>query len=45
MGQKYNDDYIRKKERKKERKKGKETSQQKERETKLRSDVINENNA
>ena len=30
---------------KKERKRGKETSQQKERETKLRSDVINENNA
>ena len=36
---------LHKKERKKERKKGKETSQQKERETKLRSDVINENNA
>ena len=30
---------------KKERERGKETSQQKERETKLRSDVINENNA
>ena len=43
MGQKYNDDYIRKKERKKERKRNFTTKR--ERETKLRSDVINENNA